>query len=43
MFKEKIAPLNKETDALASIPYEKRTYTVDEVQRNGANHTIEAA
>lgn len=32
MFEEKIAILNKETEILPSIPYEKRIYTVDEIQ-----------
>ncbi len=32
MFEERIAALNKETEALPSIPYEKRIYTVDEIQ-----------
>ena len=32
MFKDRIATLNKETEAILSIPYEKRIYTVDEIQ-----------
>lgn len=32
MFEERIATLNRETEALPSIPYEKRIYTVDEIQ-----------
>lgn len=32
MFEERIATLNKKTEALPSIPYEKRIYTVDEIQ-----------
>ena len=32
MFEDRIATLNKETEAMQSIPYEKRIYTVDEIQ-----------
>ena len=32
MLEDRIAALNKETEATPSIPYEKRIYTVDEVQ-----------
>ena len=32
MFEVRIAALNKEAEAIPSIPYEKRIYTVDEIQ-----------
>ena len=32
MFEDKVLALNKETEKNLSIPYEKRTYTVDEIQ-----------
>lgn len=32
MFEDRITTLNMETEALPSIPYEKRIYTVDEIQ-----------
>ena len=32
MFEDRIAALNKDTEAMPSIPYEKRIYTVDEIQ-----------
>ena len=32
VLEEKIAALNKETEAIPPIPYEKRIYTVDEIQ-----------
>lgn len=32
MFESRIAKLNKETEAIPNISYEKRIYTVDEIQ-----------
>jgi len=32
VLEEKIAALNKETEVIPQIPYEKRIYTVDEIQ-----------
>ncbi len=32
MFEDRVAALNKETEAMPSIPYKKRIYTVDEIQ-----------
>lgn len=32
MFEDRIAALNKDIEAMPSIPYEKRIYTVDEIQ-----------
>ena len=32
MFEDRVATLNKEAEAIPSIPYEKRIYTVDEIQ-----------
>lgn len=32
LFEDKIAALNKETEAMPPIQYEKRIYTVDEIQ-----------
>ena len=32
MFEDRITALNKDTEAMPSIPYEKRIYTVDEIQ-----------
>ena len=32
MFEDRIDKLNKETETISSMPYEKRVYTVDEIQ-----------
>lgn len=32
MLEDRIATLNKEIEAMPNIPYEKRIYTVDEIQ-----------
>lgn len=32
MFEDRVTALNKEVDVIPNIPYEKRIYTVDEVQ-----------
>ena len=32
MFEDRVATLNKEAEAIPSLPYEKRIYTVDEIQ-----------
>lgn len=32
MFDDRIAALNSETEAMQPVPYEKRVYTVDEIQ-----------
>ena len=32
MFEERVAALNKETEALPAVTFEKRIYTVDEIQ-----------
>lgn len=48
MFEDRIATLNKETEAMQSIPYEKRIYTVDEIQdilgigRNSAYNLVKS-
>jgi len=48
VLEEKIAALNKETEALPQIPYEKRIYTVDEIQdilgigRNSAYNLVKS-
>ena len=34
MFEDRIAALNKDTEAMPSIPYEKRIYTVDGLHLN---------
>lgn len=49
MFEDRIAALNKDTEAMPSIPYEKRIYTVDEIQdilgigRNSAYNLVKSA
>ena len=48
MFEDRIATLNKEAEAIPSIPYEKRNYTVDEIQdilgigRNSAYNLVKS-
>ena len=48
MFEDRIAALNKATAAMPSIPYEKRIYTVDEIQdilgigRNSAYNLVKS-
>lgn len=48
MFEDRIAALNKDTEAMPSIPYEKRIYTVDEIQdilgigRNSAYNLVKS-
>lgn len=48
MFEDKIAILNKETEAIPCISYEKRIYTVDEIQdilgigRNSAYNLVKS-
>ena len=37
MFEDRIVALNKDTEAMPSIPYEKRIYTVDSVLWKGIN------
>ena len=32
MFEDRVAALNKESQTIPGIPYEKRIYTVDEIQ-----------
>ena len=48
MFEDRIVALNKDTEAMPSIPYEKRIYTVDEYQdilgigRNSAYNLVKS-
>lgn len=48
MFEDRIVTLNKEAEAIPSIPYEKRIYTVDEIQdilgigRNSAYNLVKS-
>ena len=48
MFEDRIVALNKDTEAMPSIPYEKRIYTVDEIQdilgigRNSAYNLVKS-
>ena len=48
MFEDSITALNKDTEAMPSIPYEKRIYTVDEIQdilgigRNSAYNLVKS-
>lgn len=48
MFEDRINKLNKETETISSIPYEKRVYTVDEIQdilgigRNSAYNLVKS-
>lgn len=48
MFEDRIATLNKEAEAIPSILYEKRIYTVDEIQdilgigRNSAYNLVKS-
>ena len=48
MFEDRIAALNKDTEAMPSIPYETRIYTVDEIQailgigRNSAYNLVKS-
>ena len=48
MFEDRIAALNKDPEAMPSIPYEKRIYTVDEIQdilgigRNSAYNLVKS-
>lgn len=48
MFEDRIAALSKDTEAMPSIPYEKRIYTVDENQNilgigtNSANNLVKS-
>ena len=49
MFEDRIAALNKDTEAMPSISYEKRIYTVDEIQdilgigRNSAYNLVKSS
>jgi len=48
MLEEKITALNKKTEAIPPIPYDKRIYTVDEIQdilgigRNSAYNLVKS-
>lgn len=48
MFEDRITALNNETEAISPIPYDKRIYTVDEIQdilgigRNSAYNLVKS-